>query len=267
MARVAVIQMVSSANSAENLTILEPYFKEAREKQAELVVLPENFAFMGMDEKSKLQIAEPYGTGPIQSSIAKLAKKYGLWVAAGTIPIAASTEKVRASFLLFDSQGDICARYDKIHLFDVCVGDKEHYKESEAVEAGQKLVVVDSPVGKLGLSVCYDLRFPELYLALANQGAEVMLVPSAFTYLTGKAHWQTLLKARAIENLCYVVAANQGGRHENGRTTYGHSMMIDPWGEVLAKLNSGASLFVEDVNLEHLHRIRQKFPTPNHHVL
>lgn len=211
MARAALVQMVSSADIADNLQQVEKLMIHAREEQVELVVLPENFAFMGLHETDKLQIGEVYGDGPIQQKMSQLAKKLGLWIIAGTIPLKSSGSKVRASCLVYDAQGKCVARYDKIHLFDVNVSSNEAYQESMSIERGQELALVDTPAGKIGLTVCYDLRFPELYQQLMLQGAQIFTVPSAFTAITGLAHWEVLLRARAIENLCYVLAANQGG--------------------------------------------------------
>jgi nitrilase len=267
MARVAVAQMVSSANVIENLQQVETLMVQAREQEAELVLLPENLAFMGHKDVDKLQVGEAYGQGPIQEKISQLAKRLGLWVIAGTIPIKVSSSKVRASSLVYDNQGLCVTRYDKIHLFDVNVSLHESYKESATIERGYDLVLVDTPIGKVGLTVCYDLRFPELYRELAIQGAQLFTVPSAFTAITGQAHWEVLLRARAIENLCYVLAANQGGQHENGRSTYGHSMIVDPWGKVLAEQEEGVGIVTAEIDLHALHHLRQTFPTVDHHVL
>jgi nitrilase len=267
MARVSLVQMISSANVAENLQQAEQLLVQAREDGAQLVLLPENFAFMGRKETDKLYVGEVYGQGPIQEKISSLAKHLGLWIIAGTMPIKANNSKVRASCLVYDDQGLCAARYDKIHLFDVSVSAQESYKESTTIERGEDLVVVDTPIGKIGLTVCYDLRFPELYQQLSNKGAELFTVPSAFTAVTGLAHWEILLRARAIENLSYVLAANQGGKHENGRATYGHSMIIEPWGGVLAQKAEGAAIVTANIDLQGLHQLRKKFPTVDHHVL
>ncbi|WP_058535592.1 carbon-nitrogen hydrolase family protein [Legionella saoudiensis] len=267
MARVAVAQMVSSANVMNNLQQVETLMVQAREQEAELILLPENLAFMGHKDIDKLQIGEVYGQGPIQEKISQLAKSLGLWVIAGTIPIKVNSSKVRASSLVYDNQGLCVARYDKIHLFDVNVSAQESYQESATIERGDKLVVVDTPIGKVGLTVCYDLRFPELYRELAIQGAQLFTVPSAFTAITGQAHWDVLLRARAIENLSYVLAANQGGQHENGRSTYGHSMIVDPWGRVLAEHEEGVGIVTAEIDLQGLHHLRKTFPTVDHHVL
>lgn len=229
MPKIALAQMVSTSSVNDNIKQVETFFINAKEMQADLLILPENFAFMGFKETDKLELAEAYLEGEIQDKLAYFAKHYDLWLIAGTLPLKGRHNKVRAASLVFDNKGLVAARYDKIHLFDVRVSEKEVYEESTTVEPGNELVVVDTPVGRVGLSVCYDLRFPELFHQLMLKGAEILSIPSAFTALTGAAHWEVLLRARAIENLCYVAAPNQGGLHENGRQTYGHSMIIEPW--------------------------------------
>ncbi len=267
MGRVAVVQMVSSANVKENLSQLDAFFVKAWEEGAELLVLPENFAFMGVSEFVKLKIAEEAGLGTIQNTVSQLARHYGIWVIAGTIPIKATAERVKASCMVYDALGDTVARYDKIHLFDVRVCDQESHQESLTIEPGDKIVVVNTPVGKVGLSVCYDLRFPELYRKQVLKGAEIFTVPSAFTAVTGLAHWDILLRARAIENLCYVLAPNQGGQHASGRHTFGHSMIVEPWGKVLAEQKKGAGVVVAEIDLQRLQQLRRQFPCNEHHVL
>lgn len=269
MPRVAVVQMVSSAIVNGNLSELDTFFSKARDEAVELLVLPENFAFMGVNEADKLKIAEDAGVGEIQQRVSQLAKHYGIWVIAGTQPIKASATRVRASCMVYDSKGATVARYDKIHLFDVRVSEQEAHKESASIEPGDDVVVVDTPVGRVGLSVCYDLRFPELYRQLALKGAELFTVPSAFTAVTGLAHWDVLLRARAIENLCYVLAPNQGGLHASGRHTHGHSMIIEPWGRVLGERGQeqGAGIVVADIDLQRLRQLRRQFPCHEHHIL
>ncbi|KTC88698.1 carbon-nitrogen hydrolase family protein [Fluoribacter dumoffii] len=267
MARAALVQMVSSANTAENLQQAEQLLKQARDNEADLVLLPENFAFMGLHEQDKLAISEVYGVGPIQERLSRLAKELRLWVIAGTIPLKSNGSKVRASCLVYDDQGKCAARYDKIHLFDVKVSSGEAYQESMSIERGHDLALVETPIGKIGLTVCYDLRFPELYQLLMLEGAQLFTVPSAFTAVTGLAHWEILLRARAIENLCYVLAANQGGQHENGRSTFGHSMIIDPWGRILTQKEKGPGIVVADIDLHNQKELRQNFPCLDHHVL
>ncbi|AHE66735.1 carbon-nitrogen hydrolase family protein [Legionella oakridgensis] len=267
MSRVAVIQMVSSANVKNNLNQLSEWFADARDEGAKLLVLPENFAFMGMNEKDKFQVAEDYGQGEIQQKIGTLARQYQLWVIAGTMLLKTQGNRLRSGCLVYDDKGIVVARYDKIHLFDVRVSEQEAHQESLTIEPGSDVVVVDTPIGRVGLSVCYDLRFAELYQQLVMKGAELFTVPSAFTAITGKAHWEVLLRARAIENLCYVLAANQGGLHENGRNTYGHSMIIDPWGRILSRRRQGTGMIVAEIDLQQLHHMRQEFPCLDHHVL
>jgi len=267
MARVAVVQMVSSASVNDNLSKLDAFFVKGREEGAELLVLPENFAFMGSNETDKLNVAEDVGLGEIQQTVSQLAHRYGIWVIAGTIPIKSTTKRIKASSMVYDDKGVMVARYDKIHLFDVRVSDQEAHQESLTIERGDQVVVVDTPAGRVGLSVCYDLRFPELYQELASKGAELFSVPSAFTAMTGLAHWEILLRARAIENLCYVLAPNQGGQHASGRHTYGHSMVVEPWGKIQAEQKQGAGVIVADIDLKRLQQLRQQFPCQEHHVL
>ncbi|MFA5959448.1 MAG: carbon-nitrogen hydrolase family protein [Tatlockia sp.] len=267
MAKIAAVQLISSSSVKDNLHQVEHYFLKAKEEAVDLLVLPENFAFMGKRETDKLQCAERFGEGEIQDKIRSLAKRYGVWVIAGTLPVQGAHNKVRASSLVYDNQGQCVARYDKIHLFDVRVSAQEAHQESLTVERGTERVVVDTPVGRVGLSVCYDLRFPELYHQLASLGAELFAIPSAFTALTGLAHWEVLLRARAIENLTYVVAANQGGLHENGRQTYGCSMVVEPWGKIIAQLETGEGMVASEIDLQRLHALRQQFPCNAHHVL
>lgn len=267
MARVALVQMVSSANVSDNLQQIRLLLQQAREQNVELVVLPENFAFMGMNEGDKVKMAEEEGQGPIQEQVRALAQDLGLWIIAGTIPIKAAKEKVRAACFVYDDSGAQVARYDKIHLFDVRVSEQEAHQESKTIEPGSDVVVVDTPVGRVGLSICYDLRFPELYFKLLNKGAQIFTVPSAFTAVTGLAHWEVLLRARAIENLAYVLAPNQGGEHKNGRRTYGHSMIVDPWGRIVAEKDSGIGLITAVIDLDRVHHLRQHFPSVSHHVL
>ena len=267
MSMVALVQMRSCASVLDNLHAVERLLQKASEQGAQLVLLPENFAFMGQKENDKWQMAEVYGQGAIQDQLSRWAKQWRLWLVAGTLPLKTSGKKVRASSLVYDDQGVCVARYDKIHLFDVWV-NQDSYQESQTIERGDKLVVLDTPVGKLGLSVCYDLRFPELYLRLMQAGAQLFTVPSAFTATTGAAHWEILLRARAIENTCYVLAANQGGLHENGRSTYGHSMVVDPWGKVLAEHNTvDEGLVMASIDLQLLRTLRKTFPSVAHHVL
>jgi len=260
MARIALIQMVSFAQVEKNLQQVETLMRQARDAEAQLVVLPENFALMGIHETDKVHIAEVEGHGPIQDKISQLASRLGLWVVAGTIPLKGDGSRVRAACMVYDDKGLVVARYDKIHLFDVCVSEYESHQESATIEPGNKLVVVDTPVGRIGLTVCYDLRFPEIYQQLLQKGAQLFTVPSAFTAVTGLAHWEVLLRARAIENLCYVLAPNQGGFHENNRQTYGHSMIVEPWGKIVSHIEAGVGLVMADIDLHRLERLRLSYP-------
>ncbi|MGR9115286.1 MAG: carbon-nitrogen hydrolase family protein [Gammaproteobacteria bacterium] len=266
MSKCAAIQMASSPNIRSNLLEADKLIGEAAKAGARLVALPENFALMGEHELDKVKAREIDGEGPIQEFLSNVAQKYGVWVIGGTIPLAGDeANKVRAACLVYDERGERVGRYDKIHLFDVSVPDTdEEYRESDSIEPGAELVVVDTPFGKLGLSVCYDLRFPELYRKLAAQGAEILVVPAAFTAQTGAAHWEVLLRARAIENLCYVIAPNQGGFHINGRKTFGHSMIIDPWGVVLDCNKSGGGFVCAEIDHERLEKVRAAFPVLQH---
>jgi len=263
----AVVQMVSSANVAQNLASLDVAFKQAKDSGATLLALPENYAFMGLSETDKLTIAESFKAGIIQETTAKLAKHYSLWVIAGTLPLKSDNNRVKSACVVYDNLGKVAARYDKIHLFDVKVSDTEAHQESLTVTPGDAIVTVDTPIGCVGLSVCYDLRFPELYRALAKKGATIFSIPSAFTKVTGLAHWDVLLKARAIENLAYVLAPNQGGHHDNGRDTYGHSAIIDPWGKTEASLQEGAGLITASIDLKRVQTLRKEFPCVEHHRL
>jgi deaminated glutathione amidase len=266
MSLCAAIQMASSPNVSFNLLEADKLISEAAQAGAKLVALPENFPLMGENASDKLNHRELEGEGPIQNFLAESAKKYSIWIVGGTIPLVATAEnKVRASCLLYNDQGQRVARYDKIHLFDVDVPDTDEvYRESDTIEAGQKPVIVDTPFGKLGLAVCYDLRFPELFRILQAQGVQILVIPSAFTAQTGNAHWEVLLRARAIENLCYIIAPNQGGFHLNGRQTFGHSMIIDPWGVVLDCHRNGGGYALANIEIDKLERIRTKFPVLQH---
>ena len=262
----AAIQMASGPQVNANLLEAEKLIAEAAKDGAKLVALPENFAIMGMNEYDKVNVRETDGEGPIQEFLSTVAKKYGVWVIGGTMPMIADADnKVRAACLVYDDQGKRVARYDKVHLFDVAVPDSsEEYRESDSVEAGDKLCVIDSPFGRIGLAVCYDLRFPEFFRPMNNKGLDILVIPSAFTAKTGAAHWEVLLRARAIENLCYVIAPNQGGFHVNGRQTYGHSMVIDPWGVVLDCFKNGPGFVCADIDKERLQKTRVAFPALEH---
>ncbi len=268
MSKVAAIQMASAPQRDANLMEAGRLIQLAKDQGAELVVLPENFPIMGVEESDKVAIREPYGDGPIQSFLSEQAKKHGLWIVGGTIPIwNDDPNKIIAVSILYNSDGEEVARYEKIHLFDVELDGEESYKESETIANGNKVVVADTPFGKLGMAICYDLRFPELFRQLIDQGAEIIALPSAFTATTGKAHWEVLVRARAIENLCYVIAADQGGYHLSGRSTYGDSMIVDPWGNVLNRLSQGAGVVIADIDIERMHNTRRTFPCLQHRIL
>ncbi len=269
MTRVAAIQMASGPNIDANLIEAARLLALAVDQGARLVVLPENFALMGLDERDKVHQRERDGDGPIQAFLAEQARRHGIWLVGGTVPLeAGSSDKIRAACLVYDDQGRRVARYDKIHLFDVSLSEYgERYDESATIEPGETPVVVDTPFGRLGLAVCYDLRFPELFRTLLDHGAELFAVPSAFTAITGKAHWEILVRARAIEDLCYVIAADQGGYHVNGRETHGDSMIIDPWGLILDRLPRGSGIVIADLDRERLTSIRRNFPSITHRRL
>jgi nitrilase len=261
--------MVSSADVGLNLDGASRLLREARAQGARVAALPENFAFMGVAEADKSAIAENDGDGPIQSRLASLASELGLWIVAGTIPLRVPGEaRLAAACLVYDAAGRRVARYDKIHLFDVEIpGKDERYQESSSVRPGATPVCVDTPAGRLGLAVCYDLRFPELFRRLLSLGAEWFCLPSAFTAPTGRAHWEVLLRARAIENLCHVVAPAQSGFHENGRETHGDSMIVDCWGRVLARLPRGTGVVTAEIDLVRQRELRQNFPCVDHRRL
>jgi nitrilase len=264
----AAIQMVSGPDVAANLAAAADLLAQAADRGARLAVLPENFALMGRGEGDKVAVREAGGEGPIQAFLAEQAARHGLWLVGGTIPLRTADEnRVRAACLLYNDRGWPVARYDKVHLFDVqVVGSAERYAESATIEPGDRYVVAETPLGRLGLAVCYDLRFPEQFRTLVERGMEILALPAAFTAATGKAHWETLLRARAIENQCYVVASAQGGQHANGRETYGDSLIIDPWGEILARLPQGPGVVLAEFDRERLESVRRQFPVLEHRV-
>jgi nitrilase len=267
--KIAALQTVSGTHVAANLERARALLAEAARAGAELAVLPEYFCLMGQRDRDKLAVRESLGSGPVQDFLAASARELGLWIVGGTLPLAAdSAEHVRNTSLAYSPQGECVARYDKIHLFRFDNG-REQYDEARVIEPGAApqcftLPSRDGHAWRVGLSVCYDLRFPELYRGL---GADVLLVPSAFTYMTGQAHWELLLRARAIENLAYVVAPAQGGTHENGRRTWGHTRVVDPWGVVLGVRDEGAGVVVADLDRARLADVRQQLPALEHRVL
>ncbi|MFA9949018.1 carbon-nitrogen hydrolase family protein [Dentiradicibacter hellwigii] len=263
--RLAAIQMVSTPRVDENLAVADRLLAEAAAQGARLAVLPEYFAVMGMRERDKLALREPDGRGVIQDFLREAARRHGLWLVGGSLPLAAShPDKVLNTCLVFNPQGERVARYDKIHLFGF-EQNGERYDESASIEAGRQPVAFEAPCGRVGLSICYDLRFPELYRRLGV--VSLIVVPAAFTETTGRAHWEVLLRARAIENQCYVLAAAQGGQHENGRETHGNSLLIDPWGVTLARRDKGEGVVVGDLDPARLADVRASLPALQHRVM
>jgi nitrilase len=266
---VAALQMTSAADRDANLATAGRLLQRAAAAGARVAVLPENFSFMGARDADRRAQGEADGDGPVQRFLAERSRSLGLWIVGGTVPIAASPGgRVAAACLVHDDGGRRVARYDKIHLFDVDIPEKnERYRESSNIEPGRTPVVVDTPAGRLGLSVCYDIRFPELFRGMAAAGAEWFTVPAAFTVPTGRAHWETLLRARAIENLAWVVASGQWGTHANGRETYGHSLIVDHWGEVRACLEAGEGVVTAAIDRAAQAATRRSFPALQHRVL
>jgi nitrilase len=254
--------MTSGHVVKDNLAAAAELLREAKDLGADIACLPENFSFIGLKDADKLKVAEADGEGPIQDFLRDTARRLGLWILGGTTVIKGdSAARVANASLLIDADGKRVARYDKIHLFDVAIpGRDEKYLESTHVMPGREAVIADTPVGKLGLSVCYDMRFPELYRDLVARGAEWLAMPAAFTVPTGRAHWETLLRARAIENLCYVVAPAQSGTHSSGRETYGDTLISDYWGQVLSRLAKGSGVITADIDLAKQAETRARFP-------
>ncbi|MFQ6005769.1 MAG: carbon-nitrogen hydrolase family protein [Woeseia sp.] len=266
--RVAAVQMNSGDVLNENLELAGRLLARAAADDCVLAALPENFPFMGTHAEDRLQLAEEVGDGPIQEFLSIAARDYGLWIVSGSIPLKSpDAERYYGATLVIDSQGRTRNTYQKIHMFDVCVPDRdEQYRESASMLPGDELVVSETPAGCLGLSICYDLRFPELYRKLVDMGAVLLSVPAAFTFATGTAHWHTLLKARAIENLAYVIAPAQYGQHPDGRSTYGHSLIIDPWGRILAEAPQGDCVISAVADPVLPQKLRREFPALNHRV-
>ena len=263
--RVAAIQMASGPNVQGNLNEAARLIDIAASTGARIVALPEYFAIMGMKDTDKVAVREQPGDGPIQQWMSEIASKHRIWLIGGSIPMVSSVpDKVRNTCLVYDKEGRQVARYDKIHLFNLALG-AENFSEERTIEAGDKVVVVDSPYGRIGLSICYDLRFPELYRAMGE--VDIIVIPSAFTATTGKSHWEPLVRARAIENLAYVIAPAQGGFHVNGRETHGESMIVDPWGVVLDHLPRGSGVVVAGVNPHYQQTIRKSLPALTHRTL
>ena len=264
-ARVAAIQMISTTRVEENLRTAGTLIAEAVAQGAQLVALPEYFPIMGRRDADKIAAREVDGNGPIQDFLAETACKHGVWVVGGSLPLVASVDdKVLNTCLVFNPQGARVARYDKIHLFGFQKGE-ERYNESATIEPGRQPVTFETPFGRIGLSICYDLRFPELFRALGE--IDLLVLPAAFTEVTGRAHWEILLRARAIENQCYVLAAAQGGRHENGRETHGNSMLIDPWGEILDRKLKGPGVVIGELDHARIAEVRASLPALTHRVM
>ena len=273
--KIAAIQMVSSPHVADNLAQARTLLEQAAALGTELAVLPEYFSTMGLRDSDKLALAEPFGSGAAQDFLARSARELGLWIVGGTLPLGCTesgdAERVRNSSLVYSPAGECVARYDKIHLFRFDNG-REHYDEGNTIEAGAAPVQFDlsdssGHTWRVGLSVCYDLRFPELYRQHASAGADLLLVPSAFTYTTGQAHWELLLRARAVENQAYVLAAAQGGVHANGRHTWGHSLVADPWGDVLALQAQDPGVVLSELHASRIAQVRSQLPALQHRVL
>ena len=263
----AAAQMNSNDCVDNNLLLSESLIKQAKEQGADIVLLPENFAFMGYPKQLVEEIMEDFEDGPIQKSISALARELQIWIIAGSVPIISpNTDRSFARSIVYDDQGKVVNYYDKIHLFDVEVEGKQ-YNESFSIVPGKQPVTVKTPWCTIGLSICYDVRFPELYRSYSDMGIDVLTIPSAFTEETGLAHWETLLSSRAIENLSYVVASAQWGKHYGSRRTYGHTMIINAWGKIIDQLDTGDGIVISDIDLEELRSIRQSFPSLKHKVL
>ncbi len=266
---IAAVQMISGPDVAPNLATAGRLIAEAAAAGAQLVALPEYFPLIGATDADRLAAREADGAGPIQDFLAGAAQKHGLWLVGGSLPLMANDPaKLRNACLVFNPQGERVARYDKIHLFGFKKGD-EAYDEAATIERGDRVVAFDSPLGRVGVAICYDLRFPELFRALAQlpNPIDLLVLPAAFTETTGRAHWEMLLRARAVENQCYVLAAAQGGQHPNGRITHGNSMVIDPWGEVLARMDKGEGVVIAELNRQRLVDTRASLPALKHRIL
>ena len=263
--RIAAIQMTAGPKVPANLKEAARLIDIAVSKGARLVALPEYFCIMGMKDADKVAVREEAGSGPIQEFLSGTAKRHGIWLVGGSVPLVSSKpDKVRNSCLVYDNSGKQVARYDKMHLFNLVLG-KERYAEEKTIEAGNEVVTLESPFGRIGLSICYDLRFPELYRSMGK--VDVIFAPAAFTATTGKAHWETLIRARAIENLAYMIAPAQSGHHINGRETYGNSMIVDPWGVVLDRLPHGSGVVLANINHGYQTSVRNSLPALKHRTL
>lgn len=267
MSIVAAIQMTSTPDVDKNLEEAHFLLEKAAKEGAKLAVLPEMFPFVGGEVRNKIQMKENRNSGKIQTFLSAMAKQYDLWIVGGTIPLATQNEnKIRAACLVFDGSGKEVARYDKINLFDAQVSEKSAYHESETVEPGDTTVVIDTPVGKLGLCVCYDIRFPLLMDELMAKGAEIIAIPAAFTRETGKAHWELLMRCRAIDTFCYLIGACQVGKNSPTRETHGHSMIVDPWGTIITEaIAEEPCVLTAHIDLEHLYRVRKRLSASLRH--
>jgi len=263
--KAAAVQMASGSNVTANLTEVGRLIDIAVQQGASLIVLPENFALMPVDEAERINAAEEFGSGTIQEFVSAKAAQHKVWIVAGTLGIkSSSSDRIYSTSILYGESGEVRGRYDKMHLFDVSLENGEEYAESRIFEAGNTVTVVDTPFGKLGIAVCYDLRFPELFRAMLDEGANIFALPSAFTSRTGRAHWEVLVRARAVENLAYVIAAGQGGYHVNGRETHGDSMIVNPWGEILDRLPRGSGVVVAGIDINMQQRVRASLPSIDH---
>ncbi len=263
--KIAGIQMASGPHVSANLAEAERLIEIAAEQGAKLVALPEYFAIMGIKDTDKIKVREEEGDGPIQRFLSRTAKKHNIWLIGGSMPLKANVAgKVRNSCLVFDPHGKLAARYDKMHLFGLDLGN-EKFSEQDTIEPGEGIVVLNTPLGNIGLSICYDLRFPEMFRAMGE--IDLLVVPSAFTETTGKAHWETLIRARAIENLCYVLAPAQGGYHLSGRETHGNSMIVDPWGVILDRLPRGSGVVIAGINPAYQASLRNSLPALKHRTM
>ena len=262
MTTVAAVQMISSPNVSENIAVARRLVRQAATTDAQLIVLPEYWPIIGLTDSDKVGHAERPGAGPIQAFMAEAAREHGIWLIGGTLPLVSpDAAKVMNTTLVFDPEGKNASRYDKIHLFGFTKGS-EHYDEARTIVPGESVVMFDAPFGRVGLAVCYDLRFPELFRAMGE--CTLMIVTAAFTHTTGLAHWEVLLRARAIENQCYVLASAQGGLHPNGRRTFGHSMLIDPWGEIKSVLAEGEGVVSGEIDPTYLASVRESLPALKH---
>lgn len=261
---VATIQLTSSDNLDKNLSTIEQLVGDAAAKGAKIALLPENCAFMGKAQSQTKDIAEPLDDGPVQKAFAEIAQKHRIWLIVGAFATI-ENDTIYQTLLVYDDAGNFVEHYHKRHLFNVTLPDKnESYRESDAFDYGDEIKVIMTPFGNIGLSICYDLRFPEHFRELVDLGAELFVLPAAFTYNTGKAHWETLLRARAIENQCFMIASGQVGTHASGRQTWGHSMIINPWGDILGELPEGEGIVTADIDLDMLKKQREVFPALEH---